>query len=108
MIKRAQWEQQRRQRAIDRPPEQLKQAAVAMDALTRSPEWNAFLQTVQADQERDAQALQGVTDVLRSMAYLDVPQLQALRHEAIVLQARIEARESVIALPRKILEAAQG
>lgn len=83
----------------------LEQAVVATKLLTQSPEWNVFLQRVQAfiDQERKTLVAMGDAIALPNLASEQV--LQAQRHMA-VAKARIEAWEQVQRLPVEIIEMA--
>lgn len=82
-------------------PELLRQAQVAQEKLTGLPEWDVFLQRVQAWIDAERQKLAAMAESMPpSMTSEQV--LQAHRH-MVDSRAKVEAWEQVLALPKALL-----
>ena len=96
--------QKRKEEALAAGFERLRQAAVPLERLTGSEHWDTFLRLGEAMQERDRAALLEAAERLSSTEYLPPEHLARWRHRALTLQAAIQAREELLALPRSILQ----
>lgn len=85
-------------------PRVLQQAKVATEHLTADPNWNVFLQRVQAfiDGERRLLSVASETSAMPNLTGEQI--LQAHRH-MVAMKAKIEAWELVLQLPNAILTA---
>jgi hypothetical protein len=98
-----------REREIQLGLSRLAAAAVSAERLTGMAEWDTFLRQVEALQERDRAALEGVKARLcGTHEWLDAADVLELRHTQLFYQSRIEARDQVMNLPREIILAAKA
>ena len=87
-------------------PDLLRQAQVATEKLTGLPEWDVFLQRIQAWIDDERQKLAAMAEHMPpSMTSEQV--LQAHRH-IIDSRAKVEAWEQVLALPKALLSPPAG
>lgn len=92
---------QRRHAPQPASPELLRQAQVATEKLTGLPEWDVFLQRIQAWIDAERQKLAAMAENLPpNMTSEQV--LQAHRH-MIHSRAKVEAWEQALALPKMLL-----
>lgn len=80
----------------------LEQARVASEHLTSSPEWNVFMQRVQALVDAERNLLNGMGDALALPNLTSEQVLQGQRH-MLAAKAKIDAWEQVIRLPKEII-----
>ena len=112
MTPRARWEA--RQTVVKKRTDMeaiarfFQQAELAMEALTADPNWNALLQMVEHRQLKDRDLVAAGSARLASDEFLQLEPLAKLRHEMALAQARIAAREEIIAIPKELLAAAKG
>lgn len=112
---RSEWEQQyglvRTERglatAVQDALTKLRTAALPMEKLTGSAEWDSFLRKCAALQEADQAELLSIQEKLASPAYLEDKTLRTLRHSLVRVVGRIEARQQVMDLPKEIVERAR-
>lgn len=95
------FESAREARVPQASPELLRQAQVATDKLTGQPEWDVFLQRIQAWIDDERRKLAAMAEHMPpNMTSEQV--LQAHRH-MIDSRAKVEAWEQVLALPKALL-----
>lgn len=83
------------------------QAKPAMSKLTNQPQWDSFLQLLQALKETAEKDLQGVRASLTSPAWAGkAEQIMILRENAVRFEAEIATLENVMALPKTLLDRA--
>lgn len=84
----------------------LRSAAIPMERLTGSAEWDAYLRKCESLNEADQAELLAIQGKLASPAYLDDLTLRTLRHQMMRVVGRLEARREVMNLPKEIVERA--
>jgi hypothetical protein len=84
----------------------MERAQVDAKRLTDSPEWNIYLQQVEALNERDCKALEALQSALETPTYMTADACQRLQFDCAVLIARIQARNECIDIPKRIQGAA--
>jgi hypothetical protein len=84
--------------------ERLAQAPVAMAALTGDPNWDVFLQILQADLEKVRIALEALKERMVDSIDVNPETLVLERIQAKVYQSQILTLEKVIGLPKQIKE----
>jgi hypothetical protein len=85
------------------PSALLEQAKIASIHLTQSPEWNVFLQRIQALVDEERKLLNAMAESVAIPNMTSEQILQAQRH-MLVARARIETWEQVIRLPSTLIE----
>jgi len=95
-------------KANQRGMQQAAQAAVPMDMLTHSEEWDYFLSQLQESVENIDKVLEGLHGASVSDPSFDPTDLA--RHKAMILQAATQKAtlEQVLRLPKQILEKAEN
>lgn len=78
---------------------------VDMSRLTRDPHWDRFLRIAERVQQADIQLETDIKERLASSTYLDPATLASMRHDLTLCRARIDARQSLLDLPREVLNA---
>lgn len=97
-----------RQRAVAEGIAKLRTAAIPMEKLTGSGEWDSFLRKCEALQEVDRAQLAAVEAKWSSNGYLADEQLRMLRLQMLQLRSMLQAREQVMNLPQEIIRSARG
>lgn len=97
-----------RHRIIAEGLAKLRTAAVPMEKLTGSEEWDSFLRKCEAFQDTDRAQLTALEEKWNSTSYLADEQLRILRMEMLRLRSRVEARQEVMDLPQEIVRSARG
>lgn len=98
-------EQEARARAAFASSPLLEQARVASEMLTGTPQWDVFLQRIQALIEQEKTLLGGMAEALAIPNLTSEQILQGQRH-LLSTKAKIEAWEQVLRLPKEIIGAA--
>lgn len=117
-VTREEVDAMRRETAKDRPkmwpeemrrpyaePQILQQAKVATEHLTGTPEWDVFLQRVQAFVVNERATLLAAMEATLSPS-LTTEQIQQAHRQMLAMKAKIEAWETVLRLPNAIMESA--
>jgi primosomal protein N' len=105
LLSKAKAEQEARARAAYASNPLLDQARVASEMLTGSPQWDVFLQRIQALIEQERTLLGGMAEALAIPNLTSEQVLQGQRH-LLSTKAKIEAWEQVLRLPKEIIGAA--
>lgn len=86
----------------------LQQAALKMEYVTQSAEWDAYLQHLQAMLNADERVLLATRDRLTNEESLSHEEIDALRLRIKRLVGRIEARTQDMAIPKGIIQQSKG
>jgi hypothetical protein len=90
------------------PASLLRMAGVAMELLTHSEEWNAYLQLLAARAEDCRNALVQACEALASPALVNVEALMALKIRIGIYQGMLDAFEAAMKLPAEIIAGAHA
>lgn len=93
----------RAQQSSGASPELLRQAVVAMENLTGLPEWDVFLQRIQAFVDDERRLIAAMVDNMP--ATMTNEQILAAHRRILESKAKVEAWERVLSLPKSLLSA---
>ncbi len=93
-------------RSLDYKLAQLRRAQLDAERLTELPEWNVYLQQVEALNEADRAALAGAQSSSELGIYLSPEKCAQLEFERALLRAKIQARNECIEIPKAIIQRA--
>lgn len=81
----------------------IEQAAVQHEKLTHDPNWDIFLQEVQALINMTEEVRDGFKDQLTTRKYLNPEELEEIRHQALIHDIQATTLQTVIDLPKEIV-----
>jgi hypothetical protein len=93
-------------RGVDHKLAQLRRARLDATRLTEQPEWDGYLQQVEALNEADRVALEAPSSSSELGVYMSPEKCQQLEFERALLRAKIQARNECIEIPKAILQRA--
>lgn len=95
-----------REKSRERAPElrQIAQAAVSMDKLTHTPEWDFYLQIVQDTIDELGGMIQTLQDRSLSSPSFESHEMASMKARTLEVLAQKRALEQVLGLPKQIME----